>query len=153
MKECSEKTCTQPKMGIQPQQLAPELIQKWDSESCTESQIQPSSCPFPGVNVLGFLRTAGVTSCTMQVSRPVQVNSTDCTFASFHHHLVLLWGAGGHVRLPQGTMVPQSFVIMVSHRSAFSLCMVKDLGFMFISLNRNQTQQSQLRNGCPPRVW
>lgn len=44
-----------------------------------ESRIQPSSCPFPGVNVQGVLSTAGVTSCTMQVSPPVQVNLTDCT--------------------------------------------------------------------------
>lgn len=80
-------------------------------------------------------------------------NSTDCTFASFHTTWGCLWSAGGQVVLPQGAAVPQSFVTMVSHRSAFSLCMVKGLGFMFISLNRNQTQQSQLRNGCPPGVW
>lgn len=62
-------------------------------------------------------------------------------------------GAALGTLLPQGTAAPQRFVTMVSHGSAFLLCIVKDLGFMFISLNRNQTQQSQLRNGCPPRVW
>lgn len=64
MKECPEKTCILPKMFIQPQQLAPELTHKGVcGESCKESRIQPSSCPFPGVSVLGVLRTAGVTSC------------------------------------------------------------------------------------------
>lgn len=84
------------------------------------------------------------------VSPPVQVNSTDCTFCLFPPPLGAAFGVQEamcccHRELPQFCDHGESQICIFA--------LHKDLGFMFMSLNRNQTQQSQLRNGRPPRVW
>ena len=91
-----------------------------EGEACWVMQEESNTTSHVSIpweeGVLGASWTAGVASSATQVSPPVKVDSSDCTFASFPARC-RLWGVGSHMLLSRGAAV-----LWICHRGESQIC-------------------------------